>query len=37
MGIDPNATLPHPQGDIVRAIPTAGEGVRSGGRLKEIM
>jgi hypothetical protein len=37
MGIDPNATLPHPQGEIVRAIPTAGEGVRSSGRLKEIM
>lgn len=37
MGIDPNATLPHPQGEIVRAIPTAGEGVRTGGRLKEIM
>jgi len=37
MGIDPNATLPHPQGQVIRVAPTAGEGVNSGGRLTEIM
>ncbi len=37
LGIDPDATLPHPQGQPVRAIPSAEEGVATGGRLKEIM
>jgi hypothetical protein len=37
MGIDPDATLPHPQGQVVRVTPTAAEGVKSGGRLTEIM
>ena len=37
LGIDPDARLPHPQGLVVRATPTADEGVKMGGRLKEIM
>jgi len=37
LGIDPNATLPHPQGLVARLTPSAGDEVASGGRLKEIM
>ena len=37
LGIDPAAKLPHPQGLVVRATPTAADGVKMGGRLKEIM
>jgi len=37
LGIDLNARLPHPQGLDVRVAPTAAEGVKTGGRLKEIM
>ncbi len=38
IGIDPNATLTTPQGDIVRIIPnTPEEGIRSGGLLTEII
>ena len=37
LGIDTNAKLPHPQGDDVRVIASAGEGVEMAGRLKEIM
>ncbi|MCL5283056.1 MAG: DUF1501 domain-containing protein [Planctomycetes bacterium] len=37
LGIDLNAKLPHPQGLEVRVAPTAAEGVKTGGRLKEIM
>ena len=37
LGIDAEAKLPHPQGLVVRAVPTAEDGVESGGRLKEIM
>jgi hypothetical protein len=37
LGIDGNARLPHPQGLDVRVTPTAAEGVKTGGRLKEIM
>ncbi len=37
LGIDPGATLPHPVGELVRAVPSAAEGVATGGRLKEIM
>jgi len=37
LGIDGNAKLPHPQGLDARVTPTAAEGVKSGGRLKEIM
>jgi uncharacterized protein (DUF1501 family) len=37
LGIDPQAKLPHPQGLDVRATPAAGDGVKMGGVLKEIM
>jgi len=37
LGIDPEATLPHPQGLTVRVMPSATEGAETGGRLKEIM
>jgi hypothetical protein len=37
IGIDPNAKLPHPQGLSVQVTPTAADGVKSGGRLSEIM
>ncbi len=37
LGIDGNARLPHPQGLDVRVTPTPAEGVKTGGRLKEIM
>ncbi|MFZ1932414.1 MAG: DUF1501 domain-containing protein [Thermoguttaceae bacterium] len=37
LGIPLDAKLPHPQGLPVRVIPTADEGVKSGGRLTEIM
>jgi hypothetical protein len=37
LGIDPAATLPHPAGQRVRVTGTAGDGVKSGGRLSEIL
>ena len=37
LGIDPNAALPHPRGEVARATPSAADGVPIGGRLKEIM
>jgi Protein of unknown function (DUF1501) len=37
LGIDPEAKLPHPQGLTVRAVPSAADGIQSGGRLKEIV
>jgi hypothetical protein len=37
MGLDPEAPLPNPQGLPLRLIPSAADGVKSGGRLKEIM
>jgi hypothetical protein len=37
LGIDPDSTLPHPQGMNVRLTQSVAEGVPSGGRLKEIM
>jgi len=37
LGIDPDGTLPHPQGLTVRTTPSAEEGYRLGGRLREIM
>ena len=37
LGIDPAAKLPHPMGQLARAIPDGADGVKSGGRLKEIM
>jgi uncharacterized protein (DUF1501 family) len=37
MGIDLNAKLPHPLGEVARVMPTVAEGVSTGGRLKEIV
>ena len=37
LGIDGDAKLPNPQGLDLRVLPTAAEGVKSGGRLKEIV
>src|SRR5579872_3361757 len=36
-GIDPQAKLPHPQGQTIFATPSAAEGLPVAGRLKEIM
>ncbi len=36
-GIAPDANLPHPMNDIVKAVPTAEEGAKLAGRLTEIM
>jgi hypothetical protein len=37
LGIDPEAKLPHPQGLAIRAVPSATDGVKMAGRLKEIV
>ncbi len=37
LGIDPDGTLPHPQGLTVKVMPSASDGVKTGGRLSEIM
>jgi len=37
LGIDPGAKLPHPLGQEARVMPAAAEGVKTGGRLKEIL
>jgi len=37
LGIDPSGTLPHPQNRLVRVTPSASDGVKTGGPLKEIM
>lgn len=37
LGIDTEAKLPHPQGQVATVLPTAKDGAKSGGRLKEIM
>ena len=37
LGIDPDATLPHPQGLALHVAPTTSEGIKTGGRLTEIM
>jgi len=37
LGIDPEANLPHPMNEIVKATPSAAEGMKLAGRLKEIM
>lgn len=37
LGIDPDGKLPHPLGQEARVLPAASEGVKTGGRLKEIM
>jgi len=36
-GVDTEAKLPHPMGEIARVTPSEADGVKSGGRLKEIM
>ncbi len=36
LGIDAAGKLPHPQGHLATVLPAAGEGVKSGGRLREI-
>jgi len=37
LGIDPEANLPHPMNEIVKATPSPAEGLKLAGRLKEIM
>jgi len=37
VGIDPEAGLPHPSGEFIRATPGADEGLKSAGRLTEIV
>jgi hypothetical protein len=37
LGIDSEARLPHPEGRIIHALPSADEGLKLGGRLTEIM
>lgn len=37
LGIDPEGTMPNPQGKPVRIVPQIGEEIKSGGRLSEIM
>ncbi len=37
LGIDSNAKLPHPEGSSVRVLPSAADGVKTAGRLREIM
>jgi hypothetical protein len=37
LGIELQATLPHPQGLKIGVLPGPGDGVKMGGRLKEIM
>ncbi|HRZ57286.1 MAG TPA: DUF1501 domain-containing protein, partial [Candidatus Paceibacterota bacterium] len=36
-GIDPRARLPHPMGAEAYVLPSADEGVKSAGILREIM
>ena len=36
-GIDASAKLPHPMGQEAHVVPSAAEGVKSGGLLTEIM
>lgn len=37
LGIDENATLPHPQGKVVKVIPSEEEGIKMYGKLKELI
>lgn len=37
LGIDTTAPLPHPQGQLASVLPSAADGVKTGGRLTEIM
>lgn len=36
-GIDPDGSIQHPQGQMVRLTPVSSAGIKSGGRLTEIM
>ena len=37
LGIDPEGKLPHPMGQMTKVLASKAEGVKSGGRLKEIL
>jgi hypothetical protein len=37
LGIDPDGPLPNPRGLDVKVLPSAADGAKSGGRLREIM
>jgi uncharacterized protein (DUF1501 family) len=37
LGIDPNAKLPHPRGEVARVTATAADGITVGGTLKELV
>jgi hypothetical protein len=37
MGIDPDGTLQHPLGQKVRITPSAEDGFKTGGRLRELV
>jgi hypothetical protein len=37
LGIDPDGKMPNPAGLDVRVSPTAADGIKMAGRLKEIM
>jgi len=37
LGIDPQGVLPNPRGMDLQVLPSAADGIESGGRLKEIM
>jgi hypothetical protein len=37
LGFDPDGKLPNSQGLNVRMTPTVADGIKMGGRLKEIM
>ena len=37
LGIDPDGTMPNPQGPPVRVTPAVADGAKTGGRLTEIM
>jgi hypothetical protein len=37
LGIDPDGKLPNSQGLDVQVTPTVADGIKMGGRLKEIM
>lgn len=37
LGIDPDANLPHPMNEVVKAAPQPEEGIKRAGKLEEIM
>lgn len=37
LGIDPDANLPHPMNEIIKAAPQPEEGIKRAGKLEEIM